>query len=410
MADFYQTGLVPTLHSLRRDAGHQLDAELTRLGREKSIGLVLPALYSEFETPAMHGILDQLQRVNWLQRIVLVLSRATEEQYEMVRRLFQRLPVESTILWLDSEPIQDFLRTTEETGLPVQSPGKGQACWLGTGYLLAKNDCDVIAFQDCDIKTYHRHMLSRLVYPLVADDCQFEFAKAFYPRFTAKLNGRVTRLFLTPLVRALQDAGIHSGFLRFIDSFRYGLSGEIAMTKSLARNLRVSPDWGLEVSTLSEVYQKVPVMRTCQVDLTDCYDHKHQVLSPADATRGLNKMTRDIAKALFTAVCRDGSVMQDELLKATLPHAYAKAASEMVTRYAADASFNGLDYDMHSEEFSVEIFAESLAAAGREFVENPMGIPALPSWLRMEHAVPDASARLITAAERDPAWLQVATA
>ncbi|WP_321475165.1 hypothetical protein [uncultured Paludibaculum sp.] len=410
MADFYQTGLVPTLHSLRRDAAHQLDAELSHLGREKSIGLVLPALYSEFETPAMHGILEQLQRVPWLQRIVLVLSRADEEQYEQVRRLFQRLPVESTVLWLDSEPVQDFLRTTEEAGLRVQSPGKGQACWLGTGYLLAKGDCDVIAFQDCDIKTYHRHMLSRLVYPLVAEDCQFEFAKAFYPRFTAQLNGRVTRLFLTPLVRALQDAGIHSGFLRFLDSFRYGLAGEIAMTKSLARNLRVSPDWGLEVSTLSEVWQKVPVMRTCQVDLTDCYDHKHQVLSPADASRGLNKMTRDIAKALFTAVCRDGAVIQDELLKATLPHSYAKAAGEMVTRYAADASFNGLDYDLHSEEFSVEIFSESLASAGREFVENPMGVPALPSWLRMEHAVPEAFARLITAAERDPAWLQVATA
>ena len=95
MADFYQTGLVPTLHSLRRDAAHHLDAELNRLGREKSIGLVLPALYSEFETPAMHGILDQLQRVNWLRRIVLVLSKADEEQYERVRRLFERLPVES---------------------------------------------------------------------------------------------------------------------------------------------------------------------------------------------------------------------------------------------------------------------------------------------------------------------------
>lgn len=233
----------------------------------------------------MHGILEHLQRVPWLRRIVFGAARANYEQYSEVCRLFAKLPVESTVLWLDSEPVQDFLQSAHQAGLPVLHPGKGQACWLGLGYLLAKADCDVIALQDCDIRTYHRHMLTRLVYPMVAD-FQFEFAKAFYPRFTGQLNGRVTRLFFTPLIRALQDAGVHSPFLRYLDSFRYGLSGEIAVTAALARRLRVAPDWGLEVSTLHEVWQQVPVTRICQVDLTDCYDHKHQVLS-AGTARGV---------------------------------------------------------------------------------------------------------------------------
>ena len=76
MADFHQTGTVPTLHTLRRESAYQLDAELPRLARQRPIGLLLPALYSEFQTPAMQGILEHLQRVPWLRRIVLVLSRA----------------------------------------------------------------------------------------------------------------------------------------------------------------------------------------------------------------------------------------------------------------------------------------------------------------------------------------------
>jgi len=399
MADFHQTGTVPTLHTLRRESAYQLDAELPRLARQRPIGLLLPALCSEFQAPAMHGILEHLQRVPWLRRIVLVLSRANFDQYTEVCHLFAKLPVESTVLWLDSEPVQDFLQSAQQSGLSVQNPGKGQACWLGMGYLLAKGDCDVIALQDCDIRTYHRHMLTRLVYPMVAPEFQFEFAKAFYPRFTGQLNGRVTRLFFTPLVRALQDAGINNPFLRYLDSFRYGLSGEIALTSALANRLRIAPDWGLEVSTLHEVWQHVPATRVCQVDLTDCYDHKHQTLSADDASGGLNRMTRDITRSLFRAVCTEGAVLPAELLRATLPLVYQKAAGEMVQRYAADAAFNNLEYDLDSEQFSVELFTEALAEAGADFAQAPLGIPSMPSWQRVNHVLPDAAGRLVAAAE-----------
>ena len=33
-----------------------------------------------------------------------------------------------------------------------------------------------------------------------------------------------------------------------------------------------------------------------QVDIADNYDHKHQNLSPEDATRGLSRMSVDISK------------------------------------------------------------------------------------------------------------------
>lgn len=399
MADFYQTGLVPTLHGLNREGLPRLEAELDRSVDAPGIGLVLPALYSEFETPAMKSIMDELRHVRYLRRIVVALARANEREYQRVVRLFADFPTEVTVLWILSDPVQEFFTYLEDCGLSSGVEGKGRSCWLSYGYLLAKGDCDIIALQDCDIRTYHRRMLARLVYPLVEPRLSFEFAKGYYPRYTHKLNGRVTRLFLTPLVRSLQDCGVHTEFLRFLDSFRYGLAGEFAMRADLARTLRVPSDWGLEVSTLHEVWQRVPTMRTCQVDLTECYDHKHQDLSPEDSGRGLHKMTKDIAKAMFRALAKEGVLLSGDLLCNTLPLRYQQMAEAMVARYRADAMINGLEYNRHIEEASIEVFAESLAEAAQEFLANPLGEAPLASWDRVVDAAPEVFERLVGAAE-----------
>jgi glucosyl-3-phosphoglycerate synthase len=411
MADFYQTGLVPTIHGLNRDGLPHLEAELERIAKTRGIGLVLPALYSEFETPAMKGILQELRQVNYLRRIVLVLARAGEREYRKVQSLFAGFPTEVTIIWVDSDPVQNFFRYLEDNGLSAGVEGKGRSCWLAYGYLIAKGDCDVIALQDCDIRTYTRRMLARLVYPLVMPKHRFEFAKGYYPRYTHKFNGRVTRLYLTPLVRSLYDCGINNLFLRYVDSFRYGLAGEFAMTTGLARQMRVPSDWGLEVSTLHEVYQRLAIMRTCQVDLTDCYDHKHQDLSASDPNKGLHKMSKDIAKALFRALCKEGAVLGADLLKTTLPLRYLRAAEEMVTRYHADAMLNGLEYSRHTEEGSIEVFARALAEAAGEFLANPLGEAPLAAWQRVDEAAPDALDTLVAAAElRGTEWAKVQSA
>ena len=399
MADFHQFGRVTTLHSLEPDSWPRLDSDLTRLARGKPLGVVLPALYSEFERPAIHNILDELRRVPWISRVVLVLSQAGRAQYEEVCRLFEEFRAEATVLWREGEMVQELLETITNQGLAAGIAGKGRACWLGMGYLLAKGDCDVLAFQDCDIKTYHRRMLARLAYPLMSTRHKFEFAKAYYPRFTRKFNGRLTRLLLGPLVEVLEDAGVNSGFLRFLASFRYGLAGEIALDAELARRIQVSPDWGLEISTLAEVYQKVPAARVCQVDVSECYDHKHQPVCAGDPMGGLHRMAREVSLAVFRAIAADGCVLPNELLQGTLPLAYRRAAAGMAARYAADAEINGLSYDLHDELGSVEVFARGLEEAAAQFANNPAGTTQLPSWERTESALPDVYARLADAAE-----------
>lgn len=410
MSDFQQAGSITTIHALRPDAWQRLDADLLRWGRRKPLGLVLPALYTEFENPAIHQILAELERLNWIERIVLVLSQADEEQYEQVCRLFARFGGRAAVLWRESDEVQTLLAEINEAGLPADVPGKGRACWLGMGYLLSRGDVEVIAFQDCDIKTYHRKMLARLAAPLMAPDLGYEFSKAYYARFNHKLNGRLTRLMVGPLLAALRRCGVSSRFLEYLGWFRYPLSGEIAMDARLARTMTVSPDWGLEISTLAEVYRHVAPNRICQVDVTECYDHKHQAVSAADPGKGLHRMAREVSQAVFRGAVSDGAVLPGELLTSTLPLAYRAEALDAVVRYHADAVLNGLDYDLRAETDSVEVFAKGIEEAAAEFLADPAGRAPLPAWQHVEASLPDIFEHFEAVMAADSSWQEQATA
>ena len=91
MADFYQTGVVTTLHRLTPNSIERLEADLEKFSRNKPIGLVLPALYSEFETLAMQRIVPELRKVRYLQRIVVVLAKATQDAVRPGTRLLPGL-------------------------------------------------------------------------------------------------------------------------------------------------------------------------------------------------------------------------------------------------------------------------------------------------------------------------------
>ena len=162
MADFHQTGVVTTLHRLKPNNLDRLEADLEKFSRNRPIGLVLPALYSEFETVAMQQIVSELKRVRYLQRIVVVVGRATQDQFVRARGFFDDFYTPVTPLWMESERIQDLLRMLETRGLSAGADGKGRSCWLAYGYLLASRDCDVIALHDCDIVNYDRQLLARL--------------------------------------------------------------------------------------------------------------------------------------------------------------------------------------------------------------------------------------------------------
>jgi glucosyl-3-phosphoglycerate synthase len=409
MADFYQTGVVTTLHRLTPNHIERLESDLERFSRNKPIGLVLPALYSEFESMSMLRIVPELRKVRYLQRIVVVLARANQEQYEKARAFFEGFYTPVTILWVDSERIQGLLRMLEERGLSAGPDGKGRSCWLAYGYLLARRDCQMIALHDCDIVNYDRQMLARLCYAVAHPHLPFDFCKGYYARVTDRMHGRVTRLFMSPLIRALEGMAPGNPYLRFLDSFRYPLAGEFAMDIDLARVNRIPADWGLEVGVLAEVFRNCTVARTCQVDLMDNYEHKHQTLSTDDPTKGLARMSADIAKSLFSALAAEGLVFTSDHFR-SLEVRYVRMAQDTIARYYADAMLNGLKFDRHAEEMAVSVFARSLSAAANDFIEDPRGLPLIPNWNRVLAAVPEFFDLLLDAVEKEPRQVAARTA
>ena len=116
MSDFYQTGVVATLHCLKPNDAARMDRELQEFAKQTRIGLILPALYAEFETAAMRCIIDELANANYLSHIVVALGRAGLKEYEAVKYLFFDFPHQVTILWIDSPPVQDLLALLDPYG------------------------------------------------------------------------------------------------------------------------------------------------------------------------------------------------------------------------------------------------------------------------------------------------------
>ena len=405
MADFHQTGVITTLHRLGNQPIELLEKQLRTHAEARPIALVLPCLYRELEGPALAGILETLSRVHYLKQVVVSVSGApSREEFEHFRRAFDSVRTvderPATFVWNESQRIQRIYERLRHEGLDAGEDGKGRGTWLAYGYVLAANRARVVAVHDCDIVEYDRELLARLCFPTVNPNLNYEFAKGYYGRVSDRLHGRVTRLFMTPLLRAMKSVLGEIPLLAYLDSFRYPLAGECSMTTDLARINRIPSDWGLEVGMLAEVYRNCSLKRICQVEVVENYDHKHQELSEGDPTRGLHRMVHDIASSLIRNLASYG-VQFDAGFLNTLISAYVRTAQDAVARYSDDAALNGLVFDRHEEEVAVETFSRALRAAGLSFVRDPMGAPLIPNWNRVTSALPDLLSELEAAVEED---------
>ena len=239
-----------------------------------------------------------------------------------------------------------------------------------------------------------------MILPVAHPALDFEFSKGYTPRDDQPTAAHPA--FYTPLIRTLNPILGLPPFLFFLDSFRSALSGEFALISSLARGIRISPTWGLEVSLLSEVYQRASVNRICQVDLAETYEHKHQVLRKEKPNDGLLRMAGDIARALFRVLTQDGIVLSEAFFR-TMLTSYIQEARVTIEKYHALSLINGLTYDRHAEIEAVEAFVGSLRAAIADFVQDPVGVPMLAAWVRVHAAIPDFEERMREAVEMDNA-------
>ena len=210
----------------------------------------------------------------------------------------------------------------------------------------------------------------------------------------------MTRLLVTPLILALRVVCGRNDYLDFLHSFRYPLAGEFALRRDVINDLRIPTDWGLEIGVLSEMHRNHSTNRICQVDIADSYDHKHQDLSPEDASTGLSKMSIDIAKAMYRKLAIQGETFSIDKVR-TIKATYYRVALDFIELFEADAAMNGLTFDRHGEEEAVELFAANVVKAGAEFRETPMDTPFIPPWNRVISAVPGVLQQLHEAVELD---------
>ncbi len=392
MSDFHQTGVVTALHRLGPTDLDRLEGELLQYSTERPIALVLPSLFSETRGPALKGIVEELAQVKYLRQVVVSLSgSAARDEFQEMRALLQNVRClgggTATVVWSDGPRVRGLLDQLRAEGLDPGPDGKGRATWLAYGYVLATQQARVVATHDCDILGYSRELLARLCYPTANPNMNYEFAKGYYGRVTDRLHGRVTRLFMMPLLRSMKAVLGPIPLLEYLESFRYPLAGECSMTTDLIRANRIPADWGLEVGVLAEVFRNSALKRICQVELIENYDHKHQDLSESDASMGLHRMVVDIASSIIRNLASYGVEFEAGFLN-TMIAAYVRTAQDAIASYSNDAKLNGLKFDRHAEEVAVETFSSALRGAGLNFVRDPMGAPQIPNWSRVVSALP----------------------
>ena len=182
MGDFHQHGIITTLHQLKNKPEIELEADLLEFKKSRPMGIVLPSLYSELQQPALTNIVDELTKVPYLDQIVVGIDRANKEEFQHALSFFNRLPLKPDLLWNDGPRLRAIDKQLQSQGLAPKEPGKGRNVWYMFGYVLASGKAEAIALHDCDITTYKKELLARLIYPIANPSFSYKFCKGYYAR------------------------------------------------------------------------------------------------------------------------------------------------------------------------------------------------------------------------------------
>jgi glucosyl-3-phosphoglycerate synthase len=290
---------------------------------------------------------------------VVVPLRAPERTVTAFQEWVAAFDLSVTTLWCNAGGVEAVLA---RNGLGGEY-GKGRDVWLGLG--VAADRAEYIAVHDADATTYGRHHVPRLLAPLAQD---YSFIKGYYARVEGgRLYGRLTRLLVAPLLAALGER-YDDDLFEYLSAFRYPLAGEFALTARAARQVRAQRTWGLELGLLGEAYTIAGRDRSAQVDL-GVHRHDHR---PVKGNEGLSTMADEVAGALFRVLVDHGIDPEYDDLR----ESYHETADRLIEQYAADASFNGLAFDITGERDQVRTYASS--------IHPPEDDDRLPPWSEVD--------------------------
>ncbi|MFZ2070484.1 MAG: glucosyl-3-phosphoglycerate synthase [Halobacteriota archaeon] len=367
---------------------------------ERPVAVVIPMLYGEIHNPSLENIINHLNTCTYIHEVIVALAASSTEEYVEAQRYFKRLTIPHLLVWCNGPKVQEVLLSLKESGIDLSMfSGKGKDAWIAAG--IASLDSYAVVLHDADIVSYTSLFPAKIVFPIVEPELDFFFSKGYYARINfdnRSMYGRVFRLFVHPLLDAFTDKVPVSDFIDYLSAFRYPLSGEFALTGDLGLNIRLPGDWGLEIGILAEVYRNAARKRICQVDL-GYYEHKHKEIGDS-REKGLSKMTYDITRTLLRTLTEIDSLEISREFLLSLQVVYKRTAQNLIRQYHADALSNGLEYNRHEEETSVDIFSKMFLEAGESYINEPTGI-LLPDWMRACSAMPNIRKKLRDAARLD---------
>jgi glucosyl-3-phosphoglycerate synthase len=373
VSDLAQAGLICTLQRLNDTHLPVLEAELELQSAIRSIALILPCHAGDLFQPALAHIVEELGRVRFLREVVVSLNGYDEPAFEHAREIFPSLPQRVRVLWNDGPTLAPLLSRWSS------AMGKGMNVWSAVGALTGDGGPELIVTQDADVASFRSSTLARLCSACLHPQLGYQFARMYYSRVTDRLYGRVSRLFLTPLLQAFTRVAGHHPLLDFLISFRYPLAGETALTTALAAELPLGQSWSLEIGMLCELFRRADPREICQVDGGTGYDHRHHPLSEGGA---LAQMAQDIAGALFAQLAQEGLNVTAQL-RVSVAAAFRDEAALALRRSRSLAAINGLPFDEATEREIVE-------ALSAELSKPSAAVPSLlPSWATLMQQEPE---------------------
>jgi glucosyl-3-phosphoglycerate synthase len=367
-----------------------MSERLRSLRKEYPSGLIIPIIESDLKSPVLARMVGELNECDYLKKVFIALSAETQKGYGEALRLARNFKIPCNVVWCNKPEVAAVLEELKKKGLDVTKlSGKGKDLWITMG--IASLELYAFAVHDADIANYSKMLPTKILYAVVEPKLDFFFAKGYYARVNIenrKMYGRITRLFINPLLEALQEKLHYSKFVTYLQSFSYALSGEFAIYRDLASHLRIPSDWGLEVGLLAELFRNASYRRQCEVDL-GFYEHKHKKMNGNE----LLKTAQDsIITLLRTLTETDGIEVTEPFLQ-SLQVMYRRTAQDKIRQYHADATCNNLDFDRHQEESDVDLLSKIVVTAGKKYLANPAKTQ-LPDWLRTIDAMPNIREKL----------------
>ncbi len=368
---------------------------LNALKEKYPSGVIIPVKGNDFSSPAFSQIIKELNKCDYLKKVYIAFSGEPEE-HAKAHQVLTTLETPHELLWCNKPQVQEILQHLKKRGLDVitNCKGKGRDVWIAIG--IASLELHALAIHDADIITYSNMIPTKLLFSIVEPSLDFWFCKGYYARVNLenrRMYGRIYRLFINPVLDALQEKmSYSSSFIRYLQSFRYPLSGEVAIYTDLALNLRFSGDWGFEVGMLAELFRNVSNKRVCEMDL-GFFDHKHNEMSQD----GLLKTSDNSFITLLRTLTETDGIDVSEPFLLSLQVMYRRIAQDKIRQYYSDAFCNNLQFDRHEEETNLDYLSKVIMKAGRRYINHPT-TAQLPDWLRTISAMPDAREKLRKAA------------